>query len=258
MRGLWRVRHLVHTVKTVTSRTSLAFPRRVECNLCGWRGRRFLSDSWHPHTVCPRCSSQVRHRLLVAALTHVDGLSAANLVRGRHVLHFAPEPVLASILRSGAARYVSADYKAGGVDLRLDISKMPSIKDEEFDLVIACDVLEHVPDDRRALYEISRILRRRGHLILTVPQKDHLEETFEDPSVVDPERRAQLFGQSDHLRIYGDSFPGLLESVGFQVEAISASSFSSDLVKRHILFPPILSTHPLATNYRKIFFAAKT
>jgi hypothetical protein len=90
-----------------------------------------------------------------------------------------------------------------------------------------------------------------------VPQKDHLERTFEDPSIRSPAERERQFGQSDHLRIYGDDFPNLLESAGFCVTSIDEHSFPADLAQRHVLYPPQRSPHPLATNFRKVFFARK-
>ena len=92
---------------------------------------------------------------------------------------------------------------------------------------------------------------------MTVPQKDNLAETFEDPAVVTPAERERVFGQQDHLRIYGDNFPALLSSARFEVTVVSEADFSGELVTRHILFPPVLSTRPLATNHRKVFFARK-
>lgn len=38
-----------------------------------------------------------------------------------------------------------------------------------FDRVIAAEVLEHIPDDQRALHEIARVLRPGGLLAVTVP-----------------------------------------------------------------------------------------
>jgi SAM-dependent methyltransferase len=39
-----------------------------------------------------------------------------------------------------------------------------------FDRVIAAEVLEHVPDDRRALSELARVLRPGGTMAVTVPR----------------------------------------------------------------------------------------
>lgn len=39
-----------------------------------------------------------------------------------------------------------------------------------FDRVIAAEVLEHIPDDRRALLELARVLRPGGTMAVTVPR----------------------------------------------------------------------------------------
>jgi SAM-dependent methyltransferase len=46
------------------------------------------------------------------------------------------------------------------------------VDDEQFDCVIAIDVLEHVDDDQRVLKEIRRVLRPGGRAIITVPNGD--------------------------------------------------------------------------------------
>ncbi len=235
----------------------IMYPRLVECNVCGWRGKHFLSDVWHKHSNCPKCRSGVRHRLLVAALTYLDAFSFDAVVRGKRVLHFAPEPIMQARLKALAASYVTADYLNPRRDLQLDISNMNVIGDGQFDLLIACDVLEHVEDDDAAMREIFRVLSPNGCAILTVPQQDNLAETFEDPAIVDPLERAQVFGQRDHVRIYGNDFPQRLESAGFLVSAVNETNFPSAMNKRNVLFPPELSQNPLATNYRKVFFARK-
>jgi len=233
------------------------WPQRVECNVCGWRGRRFRSNKWHYGILCPICYSQIRHRLLVAAWSHLDALAYDRIVRDKRILHFGPEPYITAILKHYTAQHFTADSLRDDVDLRLDISNMPTIAAGSCDLVIACDVLEHVEDDIAAIKELFRVVSPGGYAILTVPQKDNLEETFEDKSVITPKERERVFGQSDHLRIYGRSFPRWLEATGFKVTIVDEENFSSDLIKRHVLFPLKLSTQPLATNYRKVFFAHK-
>ena len=51
------------------------------------------------------------------------------------------------------------------------MSNMPEMKGDSFDVVIAFDVLEHVPDYQKALEEVHRILSSRGFAIFTVPRK---------------------------------------------------------------------------------------
>jgi len=192
----------------------------------------------------------------MATLLAHPRLSQELLCRNKRILHFAPEQQLSDILKNSASDYVTANIR-GPVDMRLDMTRMPEVADESFDLVVACDVLEHVSSDRAALKEILRVLKKGGCAILTVPQKDGLADTYEDPTIVDPAERERVFGQHDHLRIYGQSFPRILESQGFEPIVVDETSFSADVVKRNVLFPPVLSPHPLATNYRKVFFAMK-
>lgn len=259
-----RVKKLVTFVRTFPraymERRKLLWALRgtdVECNLCGWQGKRFTGDSWHDGTICPNCYSDVRHRLLVASLLQLPAVSMDLLVSNKDVLHFAPEPQIAGRLRGMAHTYLTADLNRNDVDREIDIMQMSSIPAESVDLVIACDVLEHVARDRAALGEVYRVLRYGGTAILTVPQKDHAVQTYEDATIVTPEGRERAFGQADHLRIYGEDFVARVESAGFRVLSVEASTFSSEQVRRWVLVPPALSPHPLATNYRKIFFCAK-
>ena len=135
----------------------------TKCNVCGWEGRAFTDDHWHPGTICPMCGSQVRHRMLAAAFDGMSshpGLDDETLLAGKRILHFAPERQLRERIRHAAFRYTSADFDRGDCDLRLDISAMPQIEDASYDVLIACDVLEHVPDDTSAFREIHRDSQR--------------------------------------------------------------------------------------------------
>lgn len=239
-----------------TAGALLSLHRKVRCNLCGWEGHRFLSDEWHKHIVCPRCNSLVRHRMIIAALEYLDA-PCDGAVNGCKVLHFAPEPSLSEVIRRKSSGYFTADLNRRDVDIRIDMSDMKDISEGQFDAVIACDVIEHIPDDRKALAEIHRILSPGGIAILTVPQKDGLETTFSDPDITDPRQREVAFGHHDHLRIYGSDFTALLVSSGFQVREVVSDSFDPALVRQLILAPPFPSPRLLATNRQVIFFARK-
>lgn len=231
----------------------------VECNICHWRGKAFADDHWHPGTVCPNCGSQVRHRLLVAILNgqgnHPE-FTEASLFHGKDVLHFAPERQLRERIKKASKSHVTADYDRGDCDLKLDMSSMPSVDDSSYDVVIACDVLEHVPDDLTAMKELHRILRPDGTAILSIPQMDPPAITDADSSVTDPKERERRFGQKDHVRMYGDDFPERLCSSGFRVTAIAEGDFPISCCTRHVLKPPFKSLHPLATNCRRIYFCS--
>jgi len=74
------------------------------------------------------------------------------------------------------------------INLKLDLKvnfKCASIldlpfEDDEFDYVICSEVIEHIEDDQKAIQELSRVLRREGLLILTVPSKDPIWERSRD------------------------------------------------------------------------------
>jgi SAM-dependent methyltransferase len=217
-----------------------------------------LSDSWHKHINCPRCGSYLRQRLFFAVLQNIEELSFDRVISGKRILHFAPEDIVSLNIRDKAAQYTTADFLRDDCDCKLDMSNMPEIKSDSFDVVIAFDVLEHVPDYQKALEEVHRILSSRGFGIFTVPQKDNLEVTYEDPTLVTPQDRTKHYGQWDHLRIFGEDFQKTVENKDFTVFAVNESMFSEDVNKRHVLFPPLLSKHPLATNFRRVFFCEKT
>ena len=100
-----------------------------------------------------------------------------------------------------------------------DIRNLP-FEDQSFDLILCNHVLEHISDDRKAMIELYRVLKKGGTLIAQVPIDENRQITFEDNSITDPSERTQVFGQYDHLRIYGQDYYQRLASVGFSVERI--------------------------------------
>jgi SAM-dependent methyltransferase len=73
-------------------------------------------------------------------------------------------------------------------------------------------VLEHIPDDRRAMAELRRVVRPGGAALLMVPLEEG-RPTYEDPSITAPAERRRAFGQED----YGDDFGDRLREAGFAV-----------------------------------------
>lgn len=205
-----RVRALKYLRKS-TARLFGAYQPR-NCTICGYTGR-FYSYGY-PLTadvICPSCLSVERHRALALRANQEP------LFEGKDVLHFAPEPSLSAFVRKkGPRSYKTADLFKPGVDLRLDLCAI-NLPDELVDLVLCLHVLEHVPDDRKAMSEIRRILRPSGVAVLMVPMEEGLDDTYENPAVVSEADRLIHFGQEDHVRFYGKDFRDRLRDAKFSV-----------------------------------------
>ncbi|NEU76747.1 SAM-dependent methyltransferase [Hassallia byssoidea VB512170] len=189
---------------------------QVTCPCCNGSFRKFLPAGIHArqNAECPKCFSLERHRLLWLYLQNHTNLLSEKL----KVLHFAPEFQLYRLIRKlPNLDYITADLSAPRVMVNVDITDI-QFEDNSFDVIICNHVLEHVTDDRKAMRELHRILRHNGWAILQVPLVGTQQETFEDPSVVSPEDRERLFGQKDHLRLYGRDYKNRLEEAGFKVQ----------------------------------------
>ena len=97
--------------------------------------------------------------------------------------------------------------------------------DNTFDIVFCSHVLEHIPDDRKAMRELARVLKPEGWAVFMVPL--NAEHTIEDPSITNPAERERLFWQHDHVRLYGPDFKDRLEKEGFKVTVIKPSQIAS-------------------------------
>ncbi len=202
---------------------------RYECPLCGAR----LNTLWprgldHPvlktydiigggyreQASCPICGSTERERLVWLYIKHRTDL----LRRPARLLHVAPEPQLGKVLQQMAQLdYLSADLYDENVMVRMDITDI-QYPDASFDAIICNHVLEHVPEDGRAMRELHRVLTPGGWAILQVPVSEKIQASVEDPDVVTPEERARVFGQEDHVRIYARrDYLARLAAAGFDV-----------------------------------------
>ncbi|MCQ2306908.1 MAG: methyltransferase domain-containing protein [Bacteroidales bacterium] len=190
---------------------------KVECPVCGGRFRKFLPYGYGEATdnrMCPKCLSLERHRLLWLYLKEKTSFFTDNL----KVLHFAPEqPYLKRFRAMKNFDYTTADLDSPIADLHLDVTKI-DLPDNQYDVVICNHVLEHVDDVNKAFSEIKRILKPDGWAVLLVPINPNVD-TWEDPTITDPEERKRNFGQYDHVRQFGRDYAQVLEKAGFIVDA---------------------------------------
>lgn len=142
------------------------------------------------------------------------------------MLHVAPEACFEQLLKDhlGSA-YLTADLYNKHVMVKMDISDI-QYPDETFDMIYCSHVLEHVPDDRKAMREFRRVLKSDGWAILLVPI--HSGKTFEDPTITDPAERLKYFNQEDHVRLYGHDYVDRLREAGFNVDVTKPLEYLSD------------------------------
>lgn len=174
---------------------------------------------------CYKCGSSDRERLIYVYLKHVLKVFDSKNLR---ILHFAPEKNLSNLLSQiGFEKYVCGDLFTEGYNYPHYVQNMNVLdipfEDNSFDFVICNHLLEHVPNDGDAMKELFRVLKPNGRAILQVPISSNSESTFEDFSVTDPKERELVFGQFDHVRIYGQDYADKLRAVGFKVERVNIS-----------------------------------
>lgn len=72
-------------------------------------------------------------------------------------------------LRQFGRRTIHVDAHAPSVSVRADFATGLPFGDRTFDAAICSEVLEHVPDDRRVIREMARVLKPGGRAVVTVP-----------------------------------------------------------------------------------------
>jgi len=201
----------------------------------GKQFRKFLPYGYeHPreNVLSPSTLSLERHRLLWLYLKNeTDFFSKQN-----KVLHFAPEQAFYKRFRKlKNLDYTTTDLNSPLADVKADICDLP-FEDNSFDVILCNHVLEHIPDDAKAMSELLRVMKPGGWGVFQIPQDLDRASTFEDESITDKRQRAEVFGQYDHVRIYGRDYFETLEKAGFIVSPVPyASQLSKAEVDRYRL-----------------------
>ena len=188
---------------------------------------KFLSYGYgklRKNALSPGTLSLERHRLLWLYLNNSTNLLNSKL----KVLHIAPEQIFYRKFKKNIYwDYTTFDLKSPIADIKGNITNM-IFNDATFDLIICNHVLEHIVDDRAAMREIYRVLKKDGIGILQVPIDKSLEETYEDNTIVSKKQRDKHFGQYDHVRVYGVDYKDRLENTGFIVNLLNYTNQIED------------------------------
>src|SRR5690554_1726163 len=184
------------------------------------------------NVLSPSTLSLERHRLLWLYLQSETDF----FVKPLKMLHFAPEQAFYRRFRQQQnLDYTTTDLSSPLADVKADICQLP-FEDNMFDVIFCNHVLEHIPDDTQAMRELYRVLKPGGWAVLQIPQDLSRATTFEDDFITDPKERAKIFGQYDHVRVYGRDYFDKLRSIGFEVQEVDyTQTLSKEQVERYCL-----------------------
>jgi len=189
--------------------------------------RKFLSYGYNKsrkNALSPSTLSLERHRLLWLYLKNETVLFEKKI----KLLHFAPEQAFYKRFKKlRNIQYDTIDINSPLAKIKADICDLP-IKENTYDFILCNHVLEHVLDDNKAMSELYRVLKKGGTGIFQVPIDMKREKTFQDDSITDKLERNKIFGQYDHVRVYGKDYFKKLEDTGFKVQQIDYSKKFSD------------------------------
>lgn len=206
-------------------RIVLYYGHRRFCPVCGRLSRRFCRFGMVPRedALCVHCGALERHRFFWLFVTRRTTLFDG---KQKKILHVAPEKCFETKLKQLLGdNYLTADLLNTKAMVKMDITNI-DYPDCSFDIILCSHVLEHVQDDTKAMREFYRTLKFNGWAILLVPITG--EKTFEDSTITDANERLKIFGQEDHVRIYGKDFVDRLKEAGFKVEIINVNNLSQN------------------------------
>ena len=157
------------------------------CNICHTHHHGLIPlDTTTLNSMCYVCASHSRHRLVWEYLNKCTNLFDTT---SKKILHISPEYCYYQVLKNTPTiDYTAGDKFEQGYNyptdvIDIDITNLHFL-DDTFDAVICIHVLEHVPDDKKAMQEIYRVLKPNGWAILQVPMEER-PDTFEDFTITD-------------------------------------------------------------------------
>jgi phosphoglycolate phosphatase len=136
------------------------------------------------------------------------------------ILHLAPERGLYLALKQKLKpeNYIVSDinpaiYGFAENCIRLDLCNLGDMPSSQFDIIIHSHVLEHTPCNiSYTLFHLHRMLKSDGRHVCIIPfMTGKYAESFQD---ISGDERKRLFGQNDHVRMFGtEDIPAHLGAV---------------------------------------------
>ena len=187
------------------------------------------------NVLCAVCGSLERHRFLLF-LYKIIFLGSTDRIK---LLHMSPEKCIHDfLLNYKNIDYVSADLNPEGFSFtnckKENFCNM-SFENKCFDIILSNQIMEHIENELEYLKEMRRCLKEDGILIINIPFKVGLIKTFEDTKIISSEERELIYGQKDHVRIYGEDAGERFKKAGFIVNRVNEDVFDKGFLKRYRL-----------------------
>jgi len=145
---------------------------QTPCNICGgnkfFRGPNSRLSITNQYPWCLNCLSLERHRGLRLLWEKLP----KGFLKSKNALQFSEEPTVDS---EWFNKHLISVY---GGNNSLDVQNI-DYKDEVFDIVICNQVIEHVPDDKKAIKELLRVTKKDGFVQMSVPYPMQLAKTID-------------------------------------------------------------------------------
>ena len=209
-----------------------------ECIICGNKVDKFnpggigvelfskhhiIGGGYRENCVCPKCGIIDRERWLYYVIKNKTNIATTS---GR-ILHFAPEQTIINYIKQNTnIDYYTCDIQVGRAMHIVDITDI-QFKNNTFDYIIFNHVMEHIPNEKKAIREIKRVLKKNGVLIFSFPICLDMK-TQEDKKIQSSEDRLRLYGQEDHVRLYGYDYIKRYRKYGLNLNVYSPQDEFTD------------------------------
>jgi len=210
------------------------FGNNYYCTCCNKSFRKFKSKGniKRANAECPYCQSLERVRLLDY---YLDRELGSYKSKGIKVLHFAPEKSLFDKFSKLDIEYIDGDINANYARNIIDITNI-GYEDNYFDLIICSHVLGHVPDEKKAISEMYRVLKPGCEALVLTLINQNSNKTIENSDIITPADRLKTYGEPDLCRLHGLDFENRLSQGGFNVTKIDyRNNFSTNEKNRFSL-----------------------
>jgi len=216
----------------IIKRVLLNNPPKFFCIFCNKTKKGYYVGLFpHFRLACPKCFSLGRHRHLARFLDSIN-------ITEKAILHFAAEKSLKNFLNNKNIKdYFRVNLMPKHDETFCNIEDIKFDKNS-FDIIICNHVLEHV-NYKKAITQLSRVLKKDGLLLLMFPIIYQWKKTYSNENIKSKKMRELYFGQFDHIHFFGRDIEDILKGFNFEVSkkiSYGVESVNFGIERGEILF----------------------